>query len=37
VIYDEAIIDRLAAKAYHNKGGSSSYMQGAVVNSAKLA
>jgi len=37
VIDDEAIIDRLAAKAYHNKSGSSSYMQGAVVISAKLA
>jgi len=37
VIDDEAIIDRLAAKAYHNKSGSSSYLQGAVVISAKLA
>jgi hypothetical protein len=36
VIDDDAIIDRTATKAYHNKSGSSSYMHGAVVISAKL-
>jgi len=37
VIDDDAIIDRLAVRAYHNKSGSSSYMNGAVVICAKLA
>jgi len=37
VIDDDAIIDRVAVKAYHNKSGSSSYMNGAVVLRAKLA
>ena len=36
-IDDDAIIDRIAVKAYRNKSGSSSYMNGAVVIRAKLA
>jgi hypothetical protein len=37
VIDDDAIIERLAVRAYKNKSGSSSFMNGAVVIRAKLA
>jgi hypothetical protein len=37
LIDDDAIMDRLAARAYKNKSGSSSFMRGAVVIRAKLA
>jgi hypothetical protein len=37
LIDDDAIMDRLAARAYKNKSGSSSFMHGAVVIRAKLA
>ena len=37
VIDDDAIIDRLAVRAYKNKSGSSSFMRGTVVIRAELA
>jgi hypothetical protein len=37
VIDDDAIIERLAARAYRNKSGSASFMHGAVVLYARLA
>jgi hypothetical protein len=37
VIDDDAIIERLAARTFKNKSGSSSFMHGAVVVRAKLA
>ena len=37
VIDDDAIIARLAARAFKNKSGSSSFMHGAAIIRAQLA
>jgi hypothetical protein len=37
VIDEDAIIERLATRAYRNKSGSASYMRGAVVLYVRLA
>ena len=37
VIDDDAIIERLAVRAYKNRSGSSSFMNGTVVIRAELA